>query len=124
MLKFLHNYDDNNDAKAIPIPQVFSKNSQAKKCKYHERNIYRSKCCIFRSSRHFWYKLEVSLLSIGNCSIVVIECDVDFVPILPVIKTILDPFPHILIFEKEAFSYNVFYPSLDKFQCFSHIDFP
>ena len=31
MLKFLHDdYDNNDDAKAIAIPQVFSENSQAK----------------------------------------------------------------------------------------------
>ena len=41
MSKFLHHNDDNNDAKAIAIPQVFSNNSRAKNLLIHDEHSSR-----------------------------------------------------------------------------------
>ena len=40
MSQFLHNNDDNNDAKAIAIPQVFTRNIRAKKADYLIKRTY------------------------------------------------------------------------------------
>ena len=57
MAKFLHYTDDDDNAKAMAIPRVFSKNSRAKSSFIHDRNTI----CTALLGNEYFYKVSLKL---------------------------------------------------------------